>query len=87
MSENPWDLVLTRLRRRLDAEEFRRWFSGTHYAADSGDQITVWVHTEAIRRHIMAHFQRHLDEALRAAGRPECDVRFVVTGVDDDDVG
>jgi len=82
---NPWDLVLTGIRARLDSEEFRRWFSGTHYAADSGDQITVWVHSEAIRRHITAHFQSLIDDALQAVGRADTDIRFVVTGTDEDE--
>ncbi len=85
MTGNPWDLVLARIRERLDSEDYRRWFSGTHYAADSGDQITIWVPTEAARRHIMAHFHRHIDEALRAIGRGDADVRFVVTGVQEDE--
>jgi chromosomal replication initiation ATPase DnaA len=85
VSDNPWDLVLARIRRRLDGEDFRRWFGATHYAADAGDQITVWVHSEAIRRHITAHFQTQIDEALRAIGRGDADVRFVVTGVQEDE--
>jgi chromosomal replication initiation ATPase DnaA len=82
---NPWELVLKRIRRQLDPEDFRRWFGGTHYAADSGDQITVWVPTEALRRHITLHFQSDLDQALREIGRPETDLRFVVTGVEEDE--
>ncbi len=85
MSDNPWNLVLEQIRPRLDSEDFRRWFSGTHYAADAGDQISVWVHSEAIRRHITTHFQLQIDAALAAIGRPDSDIRFVVTGVDEDD--
>jgi chromosomal replication initiation ATPase DnaA len=85
VADNPWDLVLARIRPRLDGEDFRRWFSGTHYAADAGDQITVWVHSESIRRHITAHFQKQIDEALDAIGRGDADVRFVVTGIQEDE--
>jgi len=56
MSENVWQGVLDRLRTALDPEEFRRWFEGTAYASDSGDQITVWVHSESVRRHILVHY-------------------------------
>jgi chromosomal replication initiation ATPase DnaA len=85
MSGNPWSLVLARLHHALDSEEYRRWFSDTHYATDSGDQITIWVPTEAARRHITAHFHGLLDEALRAIGRGDTDLRFVVTGVEEDE--
>jgi chromosomal replication initiation ATPase DnaA len=84
---NPWDQVLDRLRRHLDPEEFRRWFAGTTYASDSGDQITVWVPSEPDRRHILAHYQFHIDRALAAMNRSDTDVRFVVAGYGDDDEG
>jgi chromosomal replication initiation ATPase DnaA len=77
--------VLDRVRARLDSEDYRRWFGGTHYAADSGDQITVWVPTEATRRHITAHFNRLLEDALQAIGRRDADLRFVVTGTEEDE--
>ncbi len=85
MADNPWQLILARLRSEIDSEDFRRWFGGTYYAADSGDQITVWVPTEAIRRHLTGHFQAHLDAAMRAIGRADADIRFVVTGFDEDE--
>ena len=47
--KNAWDEVLSRLRGRVAAEDFRRWFEATAYASDSGDQLTVWVLTHAIR--------------------------------------
>jgi hypothetical protein len=85
MSDNLWEGVLTRLRAELDPEDFRRWFSGTVYASDSGDQVTVWVHSEPDRRHIVVHYQSQLDRALAALGRPDTDIRFVVAGYGDDD--
>ncbi len=82
---NIWDEALAHLRERLDAQEFRRWFSETAYASDAGDHITVWIPTEAMRRHIGIHYQNDIDEALAAAGRPDTAVRFVVTGIGDDE--
>lgn len=82
---NAWEQVLARLRGVVDAEDFRRWFAQTAYAGDSGDQIVVWVTTEPIRRHLVTHFQEHIHRALQATGRPGTDVRFVVTGVSDDE--
>ena len=69
----------------MPAEDFRRWFVGTAYASDSGDQITVWVPTESIRRHLVLHYQDDIDVALAALGRPDTQVRLLVGGVDDDD--
>jgi chromosomal replication initiation ATPase DnaA len=85
MSENVWRAVLDRLRSTLDAEEFRRWFDGTAYASDSGDQITVWVHSESVRRHILVHYQPLITRALQSLNRPDADVRFVVSGYGEDD--
>jgi len=80
-----WDAILERLRPSMPAEDFRRWFVGTAYASDSGDQITVWVPTESIRRHLVLHYQDDIDVALAALGRPDTQVRLLVGGVDDDD--
>jgi chromosomal replication initiation ATPase DnaA len=80
-----WDDVLDYMRDRVPAEDFRRWFGDTNYASDAGDQITVWVTTEAIRRYLMHHFAEEIQEALDAIGRGDTQVRFVVTGVGDED--
>src|SRR5207249_162937 len=64
-----WDAILERMQVSMPAEDFRRWFSGTAYASDSGDQITVWVPTESIRRHLVLHYQDAIDRALAALGR------------------
>lgn len=85
MTANAWDRVLARLRRRLVPEDFRRWFGETSYASDSGEQITVWVPTESIRRHIVAHYADLIDDALAALDRGDAHIRFVVTGVAEDD--
>jgi len=60
---NAWELVLQRVRMEMEPEDFRRWFSSTSYAGDSGDQINVWIGSEAIRRHI-----EEPGEWLRGAG-------------------
>jgi chromosomal replication initiation ATPase DnaA len=83
--ETVWDEVLTHLRAGLDPEEFRRWFGDTGYASDVGDQITVWVPSEAIRRHLATHFNNDIHEALKVMGRTETLVRFVVAGYEDED--
>jgi chromosomal replication initiation ATPase DnaA len=80
-----WDDVLARVRATVEAEEFRRWFGSTAYASDSVDQITVWVASEAIRRHLIAHYQDVIVAALRAVGREHTHVRFLVAGFGDED--
>jgi chromosomal replication initiation ATPase DnaA len=80
-----WDQVLDALRRKMPDEDFRRWFGATAYASDSGDQITVWVPTEPVRRHIALHYEDAIDRALTALGRPHTHVRMVVSGTDEDE--
>jgi chromosomal replication initiation ATPase DnaA len=84
---NIWDAVLVHLSARLGDENFRRWFGATSYASDSGDLVTAWVPTEAVRRHISLHFQDEIERALAAAGRANTRVRLVVTGEDDEEEG
>jgi len=83
--KNLWEAVLADLRKSVDSETYQRWFSATAYASDSGDQITVWVPTEPMRRHIESHYKRQISRALAAAGRPGVHVRFVVAGVSEDE--
>ena len=80
-----WNDVLSRIRLRLEPEDFRHWFGSTSYASDAGDQITVWVPSEAIRRHIATHYQREVDDAVQAVGRAGTHIRFVVAGFDDEE--
>jgi chromosomal replication initiation ATPase DnaA len=80
-----WDEILTRMRTRMPEEDFRRWFGATAYASDHGNQVTVWVPTEAIRRHIMSHYDEELRSALGALGRTYTTMRFVVGGSGDDE--
>lgn len=80
-----WAHVLAYLRDHLEDEEFRRWFGETAYASDSGDQIVVWVSSEAVRRYIQLHFLDRIDRALAAIGRGNASVRFVVTGPDEEE--
>ena len=80
-----WDHVLEALRAGMPEEDYRRWFGATAYASDSGDQITVWVPSEGVRRHLDSHYQEAIARALVARGRPHCHVRLVVSGFEDDD--
>jgi chromosomal replication initiation ATPase DnaA len=85
MSDNVWQAVLDQLRDSLEPEDFRRWFADTGYASDSGDQITVWVHSESVRRHIVLHYQPLIARALGAINRTDAEVRFLVSGYGDED--
>lgn len=80
-----WDAILEQLRGDIAEDDFRRWFGATAYASDSGDQLTVWVPSEGVRRHLERHYQREIDRACAAAGRSATTVRLVVAGMDDDD--
>jgi chromosomal replication initiation ATPase DnaA len=87
MDLNVWQRLLEELEGTLAPEEFRRWFSATAYASDSGDQITAWVPSEGIRRHIETHYHDSLRRALARLGRQGTAVRLVVAGFEDDDDG
>ena len=80
-----WDQVLETLRAGMPEEDFRRWFGATAYASDSGDQITVWVPSEAIRRHIDGNYQEAIARALVARGRSYTHLRLVVSGFEDEE--
>jgi chromosomal replication initiation ATPase DnaA len=80
-----WEQILETLREQMPEEDFRRWFGATAYASDSGDQVTVWVPSESIRRHIDIHYEDAIDRALRELGRSNTHVRLVVAGMDEDD--
>jgi chromosomal replication initiation ATPase DnaA len=82
---NFWDQLMERLSEGLPAEEFRRWFSTCSYASDSGDQVTVWVASEPVRRHIMTHYLDRLDREKGDLGRPETHIRFLVAGYGEED--
>ena len=85
MTQNIWDAVLERLHERMSEEDFRRWFSPTAYASDSGDQVTVWVPTESVRRHIDIHFSGHIADELAALDRRGTQIRMIVAGMGDED--
>lgn len=80
-----WDDLIACIRASVDTEDFRRWFGSTAYASDAGDQITVWVASEAIKRHLMSHYQDEIDAALEAIGRKGTHIRFIVAGFGDED--
>ena len=81
-----WDEVLDQLRAAMPAEDFRRWFGATAYASDSGDQITVWVPSEGVRRHLDKQYRDTIDRAVAAVGRANTVVRLVVSGFEDDEL-
>jgi chromosomal replication initiation ATPase DnaA len=85
-SSNPWKEITAQLRAGMNDEDFRRWFGPTAYASDSGDQITVWVPSESLRRHIQLHFRGPIERALEAIGRPGTQVRFLVAGMEEDEM-
>ncbi len=80
-----WNEVLEHLRTGIPDDDFRRWFGDTAYASDSGDQITVWVPTEAVRRHIALHYLDRIERLLYSMGRPHTHLRLVVGGIEEDD--
>jgi chromosomal replication initiation ATPase DnaA len=80
-----WQRVLALVRLEIDEEDFRRWFSSTSYAGDSGEQITVWIGAESLRRHIEVHFQEVIARALVSLDRRNTHIRFVVVGFGDED--
>ena len=82
---NLWEEVLEKMRTDIPDEDFRRFFGETAYASDSGDQLTVWVPTEPIRRHIATHYESAIERVLDRLGRGDTHLRFVVTGGADDD--
>jgi chromosomal replication initiation ATPase DnaA len=85
MSENVWGAILDRLRTTLDADEYRRWFSASSQASDSGDQITVWVPSATDVRHISVNYLDQIYRELEQLERFDVSVRFVATGYDDED--
>ena len=80
-----WDQILAKLGRDLIPDELRRWFGESMQAADSGDQVTIWVPSEPVRRHILTHYQDLIDDALEDLGRQDVEIRFVATGVGEDE--
>jgi len=82
---DPWTELLEGLRHDVAEEDFRRWFSATAYASDSGDHLTVWVPAAGIQRMLETHYHDVIVRALARMGRPNTTVRFVVAGYDEDE--
>ena len=82
---NLWDEVLDKMRADVPEDDFRRFFAGSSYASDSGDQLTVWVPTEPVRRHIATHYERAIERVLETLGRSNTHLRLVVSGTDEDE--
>jgi chromosomal replication initiation ATPase DnaA len=82
---NIWAQILERIKADIDPEEFRRWFSSSSYASDSGDVITVWVPSAADGRQISQNYLDRLRRELTRLGRSDTLIRFVATGYSDDE--
>jgi len=82
---NLWEAVLDKMRADIPDDDFRRFFGGTTYASDSGDQLTLWVTTEPIRRHLATHYEPAIERVLETLGRSNTHLRFVVSGTDEDE--
>jgi hypothetical protein len=85
MSETVWAVILERLRATIDPDEYRRWFSASSQASDSGDQITIWVTTMTDVRHISLHYLERIYRELEQMDRFNVTVRFVAAGYEDDE--
>jgi chromosomal replication initiation ATPase DnaA len=84
-SENAWGAILKRLRVTIDPDEFRRWFSMSSQASDSGDQITIWVPASTHARHISVNYLDRVHRELERMNRHNVAIRFVVTGYEEDE--
>jgi chromosomal replication initiation ATPase DnaA len=82
---NVWAQLLERIKFDIDAEEYRRWFSNSSYASDSGDVITVWVPSAADGRQISQNHMDRLRRELTRLGRSDTLIRFVATGYSDEE--
>jgi chromosomal replication initiation ATPase DnaA len=82
---NVWAQILDRIKADIDPEEFRRWFTSSSYASDSGDVITVWVPSAADGRQISQHYLERLRRELTRLGRSDTLIRFVATGYSDEE--
>jgi hypothetical protein len=85
MSENVWAILLEHLRATIEPDEYRRWFSESTQASDSGDQITIWVPSIAESRHISLHYIDRIYRELDRLERYGVNVRFVATGYEEED--
>ena len=87
MSDKFWDAVLVKLRSYVTEEEFRRYFGESMQASDSGDQVSVWIPSETIKRHIQSHYADVIHRALSALKRTDVEIRWIATGVGEDEEG
>ena len=83
--ENVWLTLLDRLRPGIDSDEFRRWFSNSYMASDSGDVITIWVPGMPDVRHLSLHYLDRIYRELEQMDRHHVTVRFIATGYEDDE--
>ena len=85
MPETAWGLVLERLRATIYPVVYRRWFSASSQASDSGDQITVWVPASTDAKHISVNYLDRIYRELEQMDRFDVTVRFVATGYEEDE--
>ena len=85
MPETVWGQILERLRATIDPDEYRRWFSASSQASDSGDQITVWVPASTDAKHISVNYLDRIYRELEQMDRFDVTVRFVATGYEEDE--
>ena len=84
-SDRAWDAILEHLQRTIDDVEYRRWFTASMPASDSGDLITVWVPTVNDGRYITAHYLDEINRQLKRMNRFNVGIRFVAAGTDEDE--
>ncbi|MBS1817332.1 MAG: hypothetical protein JSU08_05360 [Acidobacteria bacterium] len=84
-TENVWAILLDRMRPSIDSDEYRRWFSNSTLASDSGDQITIWVPGMPDVRHLTLHYLDRIYRELSGMNRNNVTVRFIATGYEDDE--
>lgn len=84
-ADRAWDAILAYLKDTIEPDEYRRWFASSMQASDSGDQITVWVPTFNDGRYITTHYLDEITRQLERMNRVSVTVRFVATGVDEDE--
>ena len=85
MSGTAWGQILDKLRGAIDPDEYRRWFSASSQASDSGDQLTIWVPSSTDARHISVSYLDRIYRVLEEMDRINVSIRFVATGYEDDE--
>ena len=80
-----WDEILTLVRKDVPPEDFRRAFGENGVRERLGRSDHGVVPTESMRRHLTGRYGDAINSALTQINRRGTHVRFVVTGVEDED--